>query len=35
LYALSDMLLVIEPDPKSETGFKYLKHVIITERSYC
>ena len=35
LYALSDMLLICEPDPKAESGFRYLKHVVLNERSYC
>jgi hypothetical protein len=33
LYGLTDMLLLCEPDEKSETGYKYWKHILLNERS--
>jgi len=33
LYGLSDMILLCEPEEKSETGYKYWKHIEINERS--
>lgn len=35
VYFLSDMIVMCEEDDKSESGYRYFKHIIISERSHC
>lgn len=34
VYFLSDMILICEKDEKAESGYKYFKHVILTDKSH-
>lgn len=35
VHILTDLILICEPDPKEETGYKLYKHAQLTGQSYC